>query len=172
MREPVILTEAEKLPCTPRGGPIGTEVTVGTAGLPPEEPMLVAFANLQSYELLRRVLTDKDGAFTATVRVPAWADVNVVHYVFVSRLDERPLAMTEPFHVTADDGVARVVGRIGERVNGCLELKNTEGIVYHLVGAPEEQKPGGYVRVLGTLAEGDPCGNGGLAVAVTDILTY
>jgi hypothetical protein len=172
MHEPHVLPEAEKLPCTPRGGAIGTEVTVGTAGLPPEEPMLVAFANLQSYELLRRVLTDKDGAFTATVRVPAWADVNVVHYVFVSRLDERPLAMTEPFHVTAPDGVARVVGRIGERVNGCLELKNTEGIPYHLIGAGEEHKTGALVRVLGTVAASDPCGSDVLAISVSDILYY
>ena len=154
---------------TPRGGVIGSEVTIGTAGLMPDTTMLVAFANLQSYELLRRIVTDKDGAFTVTVKVPLWAEVNGVHYIFVSLFDERPIAMTAPFHVASPDGAARLTGFIGENVGECVQMKKGE-VTYHLVGINGKHRLDELVSVTGTLSEGDrdPCGQENLTIMVTD----
>lgn len=158
----------EKLPMTPRGGAIGSEVTVGTAGLPPEETMLIAFANLQSYELLRRIETDKNGAFTATIRVPLWAEVDTAHYVFVSRLDERPIKLTEAFHVTAEDGVAHTRGRVVARNGSCLEIRTAAEVIYHLTGTADAHQVGDFVLVKGAIGT-DPHGEDGLSIAVTAI---
>ena len=152
---------------TPRGGAIGSEVTVGTAGLPPEETMLIAFANLQSYELLRRIQTDKNGAFTATVKVPIWAEVNGAHYIFVSLLDERPLALTAPFHVSSADGTVHLTGFVGPTVQDCVTMMKGE-VTYHLVGVSGKHREGELVSVTGRIADADPCGDENLSIAVTD----
>ncbi len=164
---PRTLAEAEKLPMTPRSGVIGSEVTVGTAGLMPETLMLVAFANLQSYELLGRITTDKEGAFTTTVKVPIWAQVNGAHYIFVSLFDERPIAMTAPFHVASADGTTQLTGFIGENVGDCVPMKKGE-VTYHLVGIAGKHRVDTLVSVTGTLVEGDPCGQQNLTIEVTD----
>ena len=57
MTDPVLLQQKLPLPITPRGGAIGTAVSLEATGLPPQSTLLIAFANLQSYQLMQRVRT-------------------------------------------------------------------------------------------------------------------
>jgi hypothetical protein len=157
------------LPIEPRGGAIGTVVSLSATGLPPEETLLIAFANLQSYQLLQQVTTDKDGSFSTTQEVPRWAELNGAHYFFASRSDERPLAFSYAFHVTPNSGVARVTGTIGSAVNGCLDQKTPGDVLYHLTGATGTRVAGERVRVTGTIADAAVCGGAGVVIDVTEI---
>jgi hypothetical protein len=92
-----------------------------------------------------------------------------VHYFFASFSDERPLALSDGFHVTTADGTARVRGMIGGQAESCVELRNTGDVLYHLVGGIGERLPGDRVSVTGTIANADACAGPGIAIAVTEI---
>ena len=169
MTGPVLIQQKLPLPITPRGGAIGSEVLLEATGLPPQARLLIAFANLQGYQLLQRVETDDAGSFTTTETVPPWAIVGGVHYFFTSYSDERPLALSDGFHVTTADGTARVRGRLGEQVESCVELRNSGDVLYHLVGGVGESAPGDRVTVIGTIADAATCAGPGIGIAVTDI---
>ena len=169
MTDPVLVQQKLPLPISPRGGAIGTEVLLEATGLPPQANLLIAFANLQSYQLLQRVKTDDEGSFTTTEEVPPWAIVGGVHYFFTSFSDERPLALSDGFHVTTADGTARVRGKIGDQVESCVELRNSGDVLYHLVGGIGESVPGDRVTVTGTIADAAACAGPGIAIAVSDI---
>ena len=158
------------LPISPRGGAIGTVVNLSATGLPPSVQMLVAFANLQSYQLLQRIDTDAQGSFSTTQEVPAWAEINGAHYFFVSFADERPVAFSHAFHVTPRNGTARVTGTIAQVAEGCVDLKTPGDVLYHLVGQVGELGAGDRVTVLGTIAEAPAaCGGTGVAIQVTEV---
>ena len=127
MTGPMLIQQKLPLSITPRGGAIGSKVSLEATGLPPQSNLLIAFANLQSYQLMQRVTTDDEGYFTTTQEVPPWAIVGGVHYLFASFSDERPLALSEGFHVTTADGTVRVRGKIGDQAEGCVELRNSGG---------------------------------------------
>ena len=143
-------------------------VDLSATGLPPEETLLIAFANLQSYQLLQQVTTDKDGSFATTQEVPRWAELNGAHYFFASRSDERPLAFSYAFHVTPTSGVARVSGTIGSSVDGCVDLKTPGDVLYHLIAAGM-RVAGERVVVTGTIADAAVCGGAGVVVDVAEI---
>jgi hypothetical protein len=80
------------------------------------------------------VSTDENGSFVTAQEVPDWAELNRVHYFFASYDDEIPVALSSAFHVTAANGVARVTGTIGERTEGCVDLRDAQDELYHLQG--------------------------------------
>jgi hypothetical protein len=158
------------LPLDPRGGAIGSAVALRASGLPPDTELLIAFANLQNYQLIQRVRTDSTGSFTARSQVPEWAILDGVHYFFASFSDEIPVALSSGFHVTAPDGTARVEGTIERQAGGCLDLKNAGDVVYHLAGNVGERRPGERVAVLGTIAaEAAACAGTGPVIMVKEI---
>lgn len=169
MPDPTLIQKKLPLPIAPRGGAIGTEVILEATGLPPQANLLVAFANLQSYQLLQPVTTDSDGRFTTTEKVPPWAKVGGVHYFFASFSDERPLALSGGFHVTTADGTVQVRGTIGDQADSCIELRNTRDVLYRLVGGIGDLLPGDRVSVTGTIADADACTGSGIAIAITEI---
>jgi hypothetical protein len=157
------------LPLDPRGGAIGSAVVLKASGLPPDTNLLIAFANLQNYQLIQRVLTDSTGSFTATSQVPDWAILDGVHYFFASHSDEIPLALSAGFHVTAPDGTARVEGTIERPATGCVDLKNAGDVVYHLVGNVGNPQTGARVTVVGTITDPAVCNGIGPVIAVKEI---
>jgi hypothetical protein len=157
------------LPIVPRGGAIGTAVTLSATGLPPNETLLIAFANLQGYQLLQRVATDADGSFSTTQTVPSWAVRDGVHYFFASFSDEIPLALSSGFHVTSANGTARIKGTIGSQADGCVDLEDYGETTYHLVGDIGQRSPGDRVAVTGTIGEAAACGGTGVVIMVTEI---
>ncbi|MSR35549.1 MAG: hypothetical protein EXR95_02735 [Gemmatimonadetes bacterium] len=169
MTQRTLRQERLPLPIAPRGGAIGTLVTLSATGLPPSSTLFIAFANLQNYQLLQRVVTDENGSFSTTQVVPPWAVVHGAHYFFASFADEIPLAFSYAFHVTSGGGAARVQGAIGSRTEGCVDLRTAGDILYHLVGEIGERKPGDRVAVIGTIADAAACGGTGIVIAATEV---
>ena len=157
------------LPTEPRGGAIGSAVTLRAAGLPPDTELLIAFANLQNYQLIQRVTTDSTGSFTTVSEVPRWAVLDGVHYFFASFADEIPLAFSNGFHVTEADGTARVEGTVENADGGCVDLRNAGDVVYHLVGDVGQRKPGARIAVTGAIADPSACGGGGPVISIRQI---
>ena len=157
------------LPIRPKGGAIGTEVQLSATGLAPNVSHLIAFANLTKYQLLGRVTTDENGSFAAAHRVPDWAEPDGVHYFFAALGNEVPLAFSTGFHVTAADGSATVTGWIGNRAEGCVDLRDVKEELYHLVGDVGERKPDDRVVVRGTIADATACSGTGIVIAVRDV---
>jgi hypothetical protein len=144
-------------------------VSLSATGLPPSSTLLIAFANLQSYQLLQRIDTDAQGSFSTTQEVPAWAELNGAHYFFASFADERPLAFSHAFHVTTRSGTARVSGTIAQRGEGCVDLKTPGDVLYHLLGDVDELQPGDRVTVMGTIADAAACGGTGVSIQVSEV---
>jgi hypothetical protein len=153
----------------PRGGAVGTEVTVGMARLPPLTSVRISFGSLIAYEVISRTVTDMDGNFTMIVTVPTWAEVDQPHYVLVSYGSQQPRQRSDGFHVTAADGTARVVGEIMTEGGGCVTMRNSSEVLYNLVGEMEQWPQGALVSVTGDIASASGCEKQGIAIAVREI---
>lgn len=160
MSRPPSAQQARRLVIAPRGGAVGSEVTVGMAGAAPKASIRIAFANLQAYELIHTVVTDADGNFTTQVKVPDWAVTDQVHYFFANPGNQQPRAFSDGFHVTAADGTANVIGTLGRDVDGCIELRDADDVLYNLVGDIGGWVPGDRVAVTGSIAGTSGCGEG------------
>lgn len=168
MNDPIPPQQARRLVIAPRGGAIGSEITVGLVGATPKASIRIAFANLQAYELIHTVVTDEQGNFTTVLKVPDWALPDQVHYLFANPGNQQPRAFSDGYHVTAADGTATIEGTLDADVGGCVELRNADNVVYNLMGDLGEWIPGDQVAVHGTIASGPTCGEG-IAIDVQDI---
>jgi hypothetical protein len=153
----------------PRGGPIGSEVAVTVAELPPMIGVQIGFGNLQQHQILERTNSDGEGMIAVKLRIPAFAEVNRTHFFFIAFGDSQPRGVSDAFHVTAADGTAIVRGQITDEGQSCTALRNATDDVYTLVGDTSAFKPGTRVALRGTIVDGGPCGDQGITIAVNEI---
>jgi hypothetical protein len=161
--------QRRRINATPRGGPIGSEVTVVVTDLPPMIGIQIGFGNLQQHQILERTASDGFGLATVTIRVPEMADVNRTHFFFVAFDDAQPRGVSEPFHVTAADGTAIVRGQIADDGRSCTALRTAMDELYTLVGDTSAFKPGTRVAVRGKIVDGAACGNEGITIGISEI---
>ena len=154
---------------SPRGGPPGTEVTVSMDGLPPFQTVRIGFGSLSQYEVIGRSEADAAGRFAITLRVPAWGELDRIHFFVASFGNQIPRILSEPFHVTDADGTARIYGTISAEGVSCLTLEGPQETLYTLEGDTGIWPPGQRVMVVGTVAERPTCGTRGLPIAVREI---
>jgi hypothetical protein len=154
---------------TPRGGPIGSEITVNVTSLPPMIGIQIGFGNLQQHQIVGRSNSDGEGVASVKVRIPGFADRDKPHFFFVTFADTNPRGVSDAFHVTADDGTARVSGEITAEGKSCTVLRTARNDAYVLLGDVSEFKPGARVSLRGTIADGAPCGDEGIPIAVSEI---
>lgn len=153
---------------SPWAGPPGTEVRVEMSGLPAGTTLWIGAGALGAeQEILREVETDRDGALSTTVGVPTWAGRDRELFFFVSDTDSQPIAISAAFHVTDEDGLFRVEGRITGG-GDCPVLRAGNDESYTLEGDVPEVDPGTRVVVEGRRARDPRCG-GGRSIAVRRI---
>jgi hypothetical protein len=151
------------------GGPAGAEVTLTMDGVLPFLSVRIGFGSLSQYEVLARVDADAFGKLEADLEVPAWAELDRVHYFVVSSGNQMPRTLSDPFHVTDADGTARVYGAISAAGVACLMLDGPQSTLYALEGAPGSWAAGQRVMVIGTVMDRPTCGDRGLPIAVREI---
>jgi hypothetical protein len=145
-------------------------VTVTMIGLPPAQPVRMGFGSLSQYEVLGRGEADPVGSFSMEIKVPAWAELDRVHYFVVSLGGQMPRILSEPFHVTDADGTARIYGTVNDEGVSCLAVDGQEDTLYTLQGNHRSTwSVGQRVMVIGTVAERSACGGQGLPIAVREI---
>jgi hypothetical protein len=153
----------------PRGGPTGSEVVVTMAGLEPFQTVRVGFGSLSQYEVIGRGDADSGGLLLQTLVIPSWGERDRPHYFVASFGNRIPRILSEPFHVTDENGVARIYGTVTADGTSCLSVEGPEKTLYTLEGDVGLWSPGQRVLVIGTIAEGVACGSRGLPIAVREI---
>jgi hypothetical protein len=155
---------------SPRGAPVDGAVTLSMAGLPPLQAVRIGFGSFGQYEVVGRAEADELGNISVNLRVPTWAQRDGVHFFFVSLGGQVARALSDPFHVTAPDGIARIAGTINsEPAMGCVGLVGPYDTLYTLAGDVRGWSPGQRVQVTGTVADSAPCGGEGLPISVREI---
>ena len=148
------------LSVSPPAGPPGRMVTVEMSRLPPSTSVYIGFGALGgNQELLDLVDSDANGYLIATVQIPSWATQDLRNFFFIAHDDERqqPFAYSDEFHVTDEDGVFTVEGRITNEGTACTAMRNAEDRLYALTGLTQELEPGTTVQVTGVHVEDPAC---------------
>ena len=161
--------QERRLAVFPRGGPPGAEVTEQASRLLPLTRVAVGFGSFQEHQVLGRKTTDAEGDFSVVLQVPAWARRDEVHY-FVSYGDQSPHVISDPFHVTAPDGTARVTGTVTVEGMTCAVLSGPGEALYTLKGDTRSWPAGTRVLVIGTIGDPSACGVDGIPINVQQIL--
>lgn len=118
----------------PKSGPPGTVVRVNTADMPVTTPIRVGMGASQAgFEAFQELLTGQEGEFDVTVEVPDWATRDRVHVFIVFDIYFRPIALSDAFHVTDEDGLVRRTGRVERQDSECTLLRDIDGVEYALV---------------------------------------
>ena len=142
----------------PRSGPPGTVVKVYTENLPLQARIHVGVGAMRAgFEALAEGTQDIWGEVSATVRVPAYAtwERPLVFIVFNGNFS--PIGISNPFHVTNEEGLVRRAGRITDEGLGCVTLRDGDQYMYALAGEVGDVKPGDDVIVEGTVTVDGPC---------------
>ena len=154
----------------PRSGPPGTVVNVYTENLPLQARIHVGVGAMRAgFEALAEGTQDIWGEVSATVRVPAYAtwERPLVFIVFNGNFS--PIGISDPFHVTSEDGLVRRAGRITDEGLGCVTLRDGDQYVYALAGDLGDLEPGDEVVVEGTVTVDGPC-EGADQITVVNLL--
>ncbi|MDE2653468.1 MAG: DUF5818 domain-containing protein [Gemmatimonadota bacterium] len=142
----------------PRLGPPGTRVEIYTENLPPQAKIHVGIGAMRAgFEALGEGEQQMWGEVSATVRVPGYASWErpLVFIIFNGIFS--PIGISDPFHVTNDDGMVQRTGRITDEGLGCVTLRDQDEYMYALTGDLEGLKPGDEVVVEGTISIEGPC---------------
>ena len=143
----------------PRLGPPGTVVEVYTENLPPQARIHVGVGAMRAgFEALAEGTQDIWGEVSATVKVPGYANWQrpLVFIVFNGVFS--PIGISDPFHVTDDNGMVQRTGRITDEGFECVTLRDNDQYVYALSGDLGDLKPGDEVVVEGSISLAGPCG--------------
>jgi len=144
----------------PRMGPPGTVVDVYTENLPPQAKIHVGVGAMRAgFEALAEGTQEIWGEVSATVTVPGYANWErpLVFIVFNGVFS--PIGISDPFHVTDDNGMVQRTGRITDEGLGCVTLRDNDQYVYALNGDLGDLSPGDEVVVEGTITLNGPCGD-------------
>ena len=144
----------------------GAAVRVSASGFRPHTEVEIGFGPPSSeYEVVARARTDARGEVEARVRVPEWAEPGASYLWVVAERDYDPKALSDTFRVALAepaDSASLVVVRgtiTGEGVE-CPALRDAQGTLYTLAGAPGWLSPGDSVVVEGTRAAVSYCQQG------------
>lgn len=143
----------------PRLGPPGTTVEIYTENLPPQAKIHVGIGAMRAgFEALGEGEQQMWGEVSATVRVPRYAgwERPLVFIIFNGIFS--PIGISDPFHVTNEEGMVQRTGRITDEGLGCVTMRDQDEYMYALSGDLEGLKPGDEVVVEGAISIEGPCG--------------
>jgi len=146
----------------PLAGAPGTPVTIEADGFAPGTTVDIGFGPPRSeYEVVDGALAESDGGVRAAVEVPGWAERGRRYVFVVADPDDGARAVSGAFHVTTEEGLVRVEGRITDEGVECTAMRAApDDALYTLAGDTEGLEPGDAVTVEGRLAEVSFCQQG------------
>lgn len=144
----------------PRIGPPGTEVEVYTENLPPQAKIWVGVGAMRSgFEARAEGKQEMWGEVSATVSIPEYATWDRPLVVIIFNGVFSPIAYSDPFHVTNEDGWIQRTGEVVDEGLDCVSLRDNDEYLYVLAGdGVVDLEPGDRVVVEGSVAESGPCG--------------
>jgi hypothetical protein len=145
---------------SPRIGAPGVVVHVASADMPSITPIRVGVGAMRvGFEAYEELLTSMDGEFATDVPVPAWAQWDRVHRFIVFDIYFAPIAMSDPFHVTNEEGMVRREGHVVSTSASCAVFEDMDDLTYALVGdRAAGLEAGAEAIVEGRISERSVCG--------------
>ncbi len=144
----------------PRMGPPGTAVEIYTENLPPQARIHVGVGAMRAgFEALAEGTQQIWGEVSATVTVPDYANRErpLVFILFNGIFS--PIGISDPFHVTDEEGMVQRTGRITDEGLECLTMRDNDQYLYVLSGDLGGLAPGDEVVVEGTIGLSGACGD-------------
>lgn len=146
---------------SPQSGPPGTMVSVSTLNLPYEARIHVGVGAMeQGFEALAEVQQGRLGEIATRIAVPDHVDWERPIVFVAFNANFAPIGMSDPFHVTDDDGRVRRRGEVISRSEDCVMFRDRDGFEYELTGAVDELEEGSPARVEGVFFNTGPCSDG------------
>ena len=114
----------------------------------------------QGFEALTEAEQGRLGEIAVRVVVPedTPSDRPIVFIAFNAIF--APIGMSDPFHVTDDEGKVTRIGRVVSREGGCVIFEDRDGYEYELGEGADELAIGSEVRLEGVLFDGGACSDG------------
>lgn len=154
---------------SPRSGPPGTTVSVSTLNLPYEARIHVGIGAMrEGFEILAQADQGRWGEIAVRVEVPettSW-ERPVVFLAFNAVF--APIGMSDPFHITNEDGLIRRLGEVEAGDGSCVTFRDRDDNVYELTGPVEGLRGGERLEVDGVYLEDGPC-TGGPTIGVVSV---
>lgn len=145
----------------PLHGPPGTEVTVYTENLPLQAAVhLGVGATRTGFEALYTADQGMWGEVSGTITIPETAPWDRAVLLVAFDAIFAPIGLSEPFHVTREDGTLRRTGEVTDEGVECLAFRDADGYLYTLVGETDGLEPGEEAVIEGTIAEASTCMQG------------
>lgn len=156
------------LALSPRGAPAGSKVTVSIGGLTLHAKVDVGFGTFAEQRILYHDTATVDGAFKATVTIPADARPGAYYFFLADTDSGRPFGRPQVFLVTTKDGTVTLTGKRTADGGPCPALRTSTDEVFGLTGANDAPPVGVAMTVQGTIVEGSSCTQG-ITIAVSSI---
>ena len=152
------------------GAAPGDPVTLRATGFEPSAPVQFGFGPPESeYAVIETSDADASGTAELTLAVPASASPGRAYVFVATGSGSSAKAISDPFYVTADDGILEIEGRVTDEGVECVALRTDSGDLFTLAGADTDGlAPGDRVTVQGSIAEMSFCQQG-ITLAVTSV---
>ncbi len=142
-------------------GPPGTEVTIFTENLPLQAKVHLGIgATRTGFEALYEAEQGMWGEVSGTITIPETAPWDRAVLLVAFDAIFAPIGLSEPFHVTREDGILQRTGEITDEGVECLAMRDSDGFLYTLIGETNGLEPGQSVVLQGRYVETSICMQG------------
>lgn len=148
----------------PLTGPPGTVVTIYSENLPLQARVIVGVGAMHAdlgFEEIGEARQEEFGEVSARVRLPRTAPWDRPVYFILFNGVFSPIGISDPFHVTNDEGLVRRTGRLAAGTAQCVTMIDQDDVAYGISGDLGGARPGENVVVDGRYTEATTCGKRG-----------
>ncbi len=145
----------------PLSGPPGTHVTISSENLPLAARIHLAVGAIHAgFETLAEGDQGEWGDMSGEIRIPDSASWDRPLYVIALNGVFSPIGLSNPFHVTNEEGLVRREGKITEEIEACLTFRDEDELLYALTGELDAFESGDEVTIEGLYSETSSCMEG------------
>ena len=145
----------------PLSGPPGTRVEISSENLPLAARIHLAVGAIHAgVETLAEGYQGEWGDMSGEIRIPESASWDRPLYVIALNGVFSPIGLSNPFHVTNEEGLVRREGRVTEETEACLTFRDEDDLLYALTGELGTIQAGDQITVEGVYFETSSCMEG------------
>ena len=145
----------------PLSGPPGTRVEISSENLPLAARIHLAVGAIHAgFETLAEGSQGEWGDMSGELMIPESASWDRPLYVIALNGVFSPIGLSNPFHVTNEEGLVRREGQVTEELEACLTFRDEDELLYALTGELGTLNAGDQVTIEGIYSETSSCNEG------------
>ena len=145
----------------PLSGPPGTRVEISSENLPLAARIHLAVGAIHAgFETLAEGSQGEWGDMSGELMIPESASWDRPLYVIALNGVFSPIGLSNPFHVTNEEGLVRREGQVTEELEACLTFRDEDELLYALTGELGTLNAGDQVTIEGIYLETSSCNEG------------